>query len=163
MGRAKRLDGGTGGRGLAIEFVRTRKVVRLLGWTAEVVIEPVEVPLDELCRQLGIGPRDIGAPVRYMLFAGSAERPLGGLRDLVGTYDDEDSAWAAFRNRRQADAGGAGWAELATMDLAGHVEQLAWFGSHRVAEPVGAEVTQLPRRAGAGGEHPAYLRAVTPS
>lgn len=165
MGRAKRLGGGTGGRGLAIEFVRTRRVVRLLGWTPESVIEPVEIPLDVLCSELGIGPRDIAAPVRYLVFAGDHDRPLGGLRDLTGTFDDEDAAWAAFRARRQANASGEGWAELATMDLTGHVEQLAWFGlSPSVVGPAPpAGVTELPRRARAGGDHPAYLRAVRPS
>ncbi len=168
MGRAKRLGGGTGGSGLAIEFVRTRKVVRLLGWTPDVVIDPLEIPLDVLCRELGIAPRDVGAPVRFLVFAGSHHRPLGGLRDLVGTFDDEASAWAAFRDRRQSQESGEGWAELATIDLSGHVEQLAWFGLHPTSNPATpAPVSGLPRRADTrplrGHEHPAYLRAVTPS
>jgi hypothetical protein len=147
---------------LAIEFVRTRRVVRLLGWTPEVVIEPVEVPIDVLCRELGIGPRDVGAPVRFLLFAGPHQRPLGGLHDLVATFDDVEAAWAAFRDRRQAHASGEGWAELATIDIAGHVEQLAWYGLHRAADPAeSAPVSELPRRERAA--HPAYLRAVTPS
>ncbi len=84
MGRAKRLGAGTPNAGLAIEYVRSRKVVRLLGWRHGDPIEPVEIPVAELCPRLGIDPRDIGKPNSYLLFAGSHHRPAGGLRDLVG-------------------------------------------------------------------------------
>ena len=174
MGRSKRLEGGTGGTGLAIEYVRKRRVVRLLGWTGNTPIAPVEIPVDQLCSGLGISPHDLGAPHHYMLFAGSHRRPAGGLRDLVGTFDGEDQAWAAFRELRLAHPSSQGWAELATIDWTGHIQQLAWFGLHQAGVDEDAPAVQgrpparrpLIRRRPRPGETreaSGYLRAVTPS
>ncbi len=173
MGRSKRLGSGTRSTGLAIEYVRTRKVVRLLGWMDDAPIVPVEIPLDQLCDSLGISPRDLGAPRQFLLFAGPHGRPAGGLRDLVGTFDVEENAWAAFRELRQAHPATQGWAELATIDAMGHVTQMAWFGLHPASAP--GEGTppagDLPLRARIRSLHrpvpktgsASYLRAVTPS
>ncbi len=175
MGRAKRVVAGTRSTGLAIEYVRTRKLVRILGWLAEEPITPVEIPLDELSRRLGIDPRDFGAPQRYLLFAGSHRQPAGGLRDLVGTFDSEDKAWAAFRSLRQAHPSAQGWAELATIDGTGQVNQLAWFGLHQAEDP--SDDTPVAPPGGLGDRKGSlrrilpsssataapYLRAVTPS
>ena len=157
MGKAKRLGVGTRDSGLAIEYIRTRKVVRLLGWSRREPIEPVEIPLGQLCRQLGIDPNDVGAPRHYLLFAGSHRRPGGGLRDLVGTYHSEEKAWDAFRGLRQGHPSVGGWAQLASIDGLGQLNHLAWFGLH--AAP---EAPRAARRHG-GGDETAYLRAVTPS
>ena len=174
MGRSKRLEGGTRTTGLAVEYVRTRKVLRLVGWMAETPIPPVEIPVDQLCPSLGISPHELGAPHHYMLFAGSHHRPAGGLRDLVGTFDNEDDAWAAFRELRLAHPSTQGWAELATIDWTGHIQQLAWFGLHQAGSDDEAPVEKSPpvprrplirRRARTEGTREAmgYLRAVTPS
>lgn len=179
MGRAKRLGAGTRNAGLAIEYVRTRKVVRLLGWLYNEPIEPVEIPVAELSQRLGIDPRDIGAPLHYLLFAGSHRRPAGGLRDLVGTFDSEEKAFAAFQELRAAHPSSQGWAELAAIDGMGQVNQLAWFGLHPAeepgagtapaaqhpfyGEPVGDRGNPLRRLLASGGDVPTYLRAVMPS
>jgi hypothetical protein len=166
MGRAKRVGAGTRNGGLAIEYVRTRKVIRLLGWLYNEPIEPVEIPLAELSQRLGIDPRDIGAPTHYLLFAGSHRQPAGGLRDLVGTFDSEEKAWAAFRELRAAHPAVQGWAELAAIDGLGQVNQLAWFGLHPAIDPTdGTQVKSSGpvRRLFASAPRPGYLRAVTPS
>jgi len=172
MGRAKRLGAGTRDAGLAIEYVRTRKVVRLLGWLHDESIEAVEIPVERLCEGLGIDPCDMGAPQRYLLFAGSHRRPAGGLRDLVGTFDSEDAAWAAFREMRQGHPSAQGWAELAGIDAMGQLNQVAWFGLHPASDPDDdAAVAHSRPRDGrstlhrhiAAGEPQSYLRAVTPS
>lgn len=174
MGRASRLGGGTRSSGLAIEYVRTRKVVRLLGWRADAPIEPVEFPVEELRDTLGITALDLGAAQQFLLFAGSHSRPAGGLRDLVGTFGSEEPAWAAFRERRQAHPSTQGWAELAVIDGLGHVTQMAWFGLHRALGPcegtpaarddlAGRSRTRALRRPVAKTGAPAYLRAITPS
>jgi hypothetical protein len=161
MGRAKRIGGGTPETGLAIEYVRKRKVVRLVGRLSGTPIEAVEIPVVELCGGLGISPADLRASQTFLLFAGSHRRPAGGLRDLVGTYEVEEHAWAAFRALRQAHPASQGWAELASVDAAGHVNQLAWFGLHP-AESVEDEPSRSsPARR--RQESSAYLRAVTPS
>lgn len=171
MGRSKRLEGGTRSTGLAIEYVRTRKVVRLVGWMAEAPIPPLEIPINQLCPGLGISPHDLGAPHHFMLFSGSHRRPAGGLRDLVGTFDDEEEAWTAFRELRLAHPSSQGWAELATVDSSGHVHQLAWFGLHQAGSDDGELAAQSPpsvrrpllRRRTLTEEASAYLRAVRPS
>lgn len=167
MGRAKRLSGGTRSTGLAIEYVRTRRVVRLLGWSAEASIQPVEIPVEQLCGDLGIDPSELGAPRHFLLFAGAHHRTAGGLRDLVGTFNDEVAAWAAFQGLRQAHPSREGWAELATIDARGHLTQLAWFGLHQ-ATPTGDTAPSfrtlaLTTRSAPATDQSAYLRAVTPS
>ncbi|MDQ3640697.1 MAG: hypothetical protein M3450_04310 [Actinomycetota bacterium] len=173
MGRARRLGGGTRGTGLAIEYVRKRKIVRLLGWLDDEAIAPVEIPVAELCTTLGIDPRDLGVPRQYLLFAGSYSRPAGGLRDLAGTFDVEERAWEAFRELRQAHPATQSWAELATIDGLGHVTQMAWFGLHPASEPGERPPSagDVPVRSRIRGLHrpvrktgsTSYLRAVTPS
>ncbi|MGI8984791.1 MAG: hypothetical protein ACR2HM_09720 [Acidimicrobiales bacterium] len=162
MGRAKRLGTATRRNGLAIEYVRTRRVVRLLGWLYGDAIEPVEIPVDELCSRLGIDPREVGTPHNFLLFAGSHRHPAGGLRDLVGTYDSEEEAWDAFRRLRQGHPSAQGWGELAAIDGSGQVNQLAWFGLHPATDEAPA-ARRHPLRRLATGEPPAHLRAVTPS
>lgn len=162
MGRAKRLGAATRRNGLAIEYVRTRRVVRLLGWLYGDAIEPVEIPVAELCSRLGIDPRDVGTPHNFLLFAGSHRHPAGGLRDLVATFDSAEEAWDAFRRLREAHPSAQGWGELAAIDGAGQVDQLAWFGLRPVTEgSLGAR--RHPLHGLVTGERPDHLRAVTPS
>ncbi len=173
MGRAKRLGSGTRRAGLAMEYVRSRKVVRLLGWLYDEPMEPVEIPVGDLCRRLGIDPQDLGVPHRYLLFAGSHHRVGGGLRDLVGTFDSEDRAWEAFRELRQAHPATHAWAELATIDALGHVTQMAWFGLHPASQPGEGPPAagDVPARSRIRALHrpvrktgsASYLRAITPS
>lgn len=179
MGRAKRLGSGTRSAGLAIEYVRTRKVVRLLGWLYGEPIEPVEIPVGELWRRLGIDPQEFGAPRHYLLFAGSHRTTGGGLRDLIGTFDSEERAWDAFRELRQTHPSTQGWAELATIDGFGQVSQIAWFGLHPArgadtgrpsagSPAAGDRKRALRKLLGQGegvgaGAGTGYLRAVTPS
>jgi hypothetical protein len=174
MGRAKRLEAGSHDAGLAIEYVRSRKIVRLLGWSYGERMAPVEIPVGQLCQRLGIDLRDLGAPSRYLLFAGSHRRPAGGLRDLVGTFESEASAWEAFRALHRDHPSTQGWAELAALDGLGQVNQLAWFGLHPAADPC-AEPPTTSTTAGSDGARPrprlltsppgpaSYLQAVTPS
>lgn len=159
MGRAKRLGSGTSSAGLAIEYVRTRRVVRLLGWLHGEAIAPVEIPVDELCRRLGIGPDDLGVPRQYLLFAGSHRRAGGGLRDLAGTFASEEDAWEAFRLLRQTHPSTQGWAELAVIDAAGRVSQLAWFGLHPARD---ASTDAPPDERPAGDRRASLRRLLTP-
>jgi len=128
MGQPKRLGSGTSRAGLAIEYVRTRKVVRLRGWQDGEAIDPVEIPVGDLCRHLGIAPKELGAPTRYLLFSGQQGVPGGGTGDLTGTFASEDAAWSAFRALRQTHPSAGAWAELASIDGSGHVGRIAWFG-----------------------------------
>ena len=173
MGRAKRLGAATSTGGLAIEYVRTRKVVRLLGWLNGESIQPVEIPVGELCDRLGIDPRELVAPQRYLLFAGSHRRPQGGRRDLLATFASEEKAWAAFGELRRSHPADQRWAELAVIDGSGQITQLAWFGVHHGRDsaeeaPTGSDdpgTSRIPQRRHltVADQAPTYLRAVTPS
>jgi hypothetical protein len=173
VGTAKRLGGPRGGVGLALEYVRTRRIVRLLGWCYDEPLEPVEIPVDRLCQELGIDPSELGAPRRYLLFAGSSTRPGGGLRDLVGTFGSELEAREAFRGLRQQDASPSAWGELAVIDGCGQISQLAWFGprpeergqaGHPAAFAQPSERRRgLRRLLSPSSDEEPYLRAVTPS
>ena len=164
MGRAKRVATGTRHSGMAIEYIRARKLVRLVGWAEDAPLEPVEIPVDELCDRLGIDPSDITGPRQYLLFAGSHANPGGGLRDLVGTFESEEKAWEAFRALRQGHPSVQGWAQLAVVDGAGRINQLAWFGLHTASPtPPAGERRRALRRRIAAVEPVSYLRVVTPS
>lgn len=162
---------GTADAGMAIEYVRGRKLLRVRGWAYGEPIDSLEVPVVELCARLGIDAVDLIAPHQYLLFAGSRHRPRGGLRDLVGSYESEDAAWGAFRRLRQGHPSGEGWGELAAMDGFGQVRQLAWFGLREAGErpgegPPSDGSADRPLRTDSRGNGPApvaYLRAVTPS
>jgi hypothetical protein len=173
MARAKRWEAGTRNAGLAIEYLRTRKVVRLLGWVRDEVIDPVEIPVDEFCARLGMDPRCLGAPLLFLLFAGSEPRPRGGLQDLAGTFECPDKAWAAFRELRHSHASLPGWAQLATIDGTGRVRQLAWYGlgpdgdgdeqgGCAPAKESGRPLRRILPTSDATSQR-RYLRAVTPS
>jgi hypothetical protein len=178
VGTAKRVGAPAGGAGLALEYVRSRRIVRLLGWCYDEALDPVEIPVDRLCQELGIDPSELGTPRRYLLFGGSGATPGGGLRDLVATFDSELEAREAFRQLRQQHPATSAWAELAAIDSCGQLHQLAWFGPRpnendttaRRAAPAAVAPLAERRRglrrflsSSAGDDGEPYLRAVTPS
>jgi len=153
MGRPRRTSTTTAGSGLAVEYVRSRRLLRLLGSCRGEQLPPVEIPIDRLCQELGIDPRQLGAPELYLLFAGVRDGAGGGLRDLVGTFTTEDDGRLAFSRLRVQHPAVRGWAELAAIDGFGRIRQICWYGSRDdrpvVTDPgAGHEVVPLgtPRR-----------------
>jgi len=103
-------------------------VLRLLGHVRGEELAPVEIPVDRLCENLSIDPRDLGSPETYLLFAGVHGVHGGGLRDLVGTFATEQEGREAFARLRVQHPSVQGWAELAAIDGFGRVRQVCWFG-----------------------------------
>lgn len=128
MGRPRRVSTTTAGSELALEYVKSRRVVRLLGSCRGEQLPPVEIPVDRLCEALGIEPRQLGSPENYLLFAGVQGGAAGGLRDLVGTFATEEDGRQAFSRLRVQHPALRGWAELAAIDGFGRVRQICWFG-----------------------------------
>ncbi len=128
MGRARRISTTGAGSGLAVEYVKSRRVLRLLGRLRGEELPPLEIPVDQLCDHLCIEPRQLGWPETYLLFAGVHGAPGGGLRDLVGTFPSEEEGRLAFSRVRQQHPSMRGWAELAAVDGFGRVRQVCWFG-----------------------------------
>ncbi|MDP8936710.1 MAG: hypothetical protein M3O23_03090 [Actinomycetota bacterium] len=165
MGRPRRLSTTTDDSELAVEYVKSRRAVRLLGSHRGEKLPPVEIPVDRLCQTLGIEPRQLGSPETYVLFAGVQGGAAGGLRDLVGTFANEDDGRQAFSRLRVQHPALRGWAELAAIDGFGRVRQICWFGlgsDRPVALDASGEVVPLGnprrrrrRRAGTAAERPA--------
>ncbi len=123
-----------GGRGsMVVEYLRTRRVVRLVNRTAPVP-EVVEMPVSAFLDRLGVDLTDPVPTRHYLLFAGGEAGPSGGLRDLVGLYDSEEAAREAFRFIRLTPAYRRGWGELVALRPGRGFEPLCWFGRAR-SEP----------------------------
>ena len=129
MGRPRKVSTTSPTSGLGVEYVKSRRVVRLLGHCRGEALDPVEIPVDRLCDELSIEPRDLGSPETYLLFAGEPGAAGGGLRDLVGTFPTEELARRAFAGLRVQHPASGGWAELAAIDGFGRIRQLCWFGT----------------------------------
>lgn len=129
MGRPKRVSWTTTASELGVEYVRSRRVLRLFGSWRGNQLPPVEIPVDRLCEKLSIEPRELGSPEVYLLFAGGHDRVGGGLGDLVGTFATEDDGLQAFRRLQVHHPAFGGWAELAGVNGFGRVRQVCWFGS----------------------------------
>jgi hypothetical protein len=74
-------------------------------------------------------PGDHGDMTRtLLLFSGAHDQPRGGAGDLVGWFDGEDEALAAFRELRLRRSDKEGWAELVALDDGPRPSLRAWFG-----------------------------------
>ena len=80
---------------------------------------------------------DLAAPTRLLLFAGLHGLSRGGGGDLVGWFESEDDARAAFRELRTTRSDEDGWAELVALAAGGRTVTLAWFGGRRSHHPAG--------------------------
>ncbi len=112
---------------MVIEYLRSRRVLRMVtrgGRTPEVV----ELPLPAFLEGLGLQAPDLAPTRHYLLFAGVAGAAAGGLRDLLGLYDEEDVARDAFRAVRLSPAYRRGWAELVALRPGRGTEAVCWFG-----------------------------------
>lgn len=75
---------------------------------------------------------------RYLLFAGTQQRPNGGLGDLVETFTSEEAARNAFLEIRLRTSAPTSWAQLAVLDESQRLQPVCWFG-------IGAEPDRQPR------------------
>jgi len=109
-----------------VEYIKSRRVLRFRpGQDAN----PVEVPVEDFCRSLGIDVDELVPPRRYMLFAGVDAHAGSGARHVVATFTSEDAARDAFRTLRLAHGEPDDWAEVASVEAAGGLRQLCWFGT----------------------------------
>ena len=131
MGKPMAITSGDGPVGVRVEYVKRRRVLRLVGWheDGETVARTLSVP--EFCEELGIEAEELAAPRRYLVFAGSHRAPVGGAGDLVAAFDSEQEARKAFSALRLSRPGHDEWAEMVALDGRGQVHQLLWFGAGR--------------------------------
>ena len=77
MGKPRSIETGDDAAGARVEYIRSRRVIRLGGWHSggrEVV--PVEVPAGRFLGDLGIDPGELGAAPLYLLVAGLRDRQI---------------------------------------------------------------------------------------
>lgn len=74
---------------------------------------------------------------RYLLFAGDAQPPRGGMGDLVATFTSEEKARNAFRQLRTQRPSRGSWAQLGVVDADGTLKPVSWFG-------IGASLDRIP-------------------
>jgi len=115
--------------GILVEYVRTRRVLRLGGWHGGGrAIEAVEVPASTLLTELGIEPDELGASPVYLVEAHVAERPGGALRHVLAAFPTELEARQAFRRLRIDGGAPDEWGQIVTLDARCRVARLCWFG-----------------------------------
>jgi hypothetical protein len=125
MGKPKNIvAAGPSGR-VRIEYIEGRRVLRVSAGEGD---GPVEVPLARLVDVLGIDRGDFAPPPRLLLFAGRHDLPRGGAGDLVGCYECEAEARAAFRDVRATRSDQEGWAQLVALHGSRRPTVVAWFG-----------------------------------
>ena len=80
---------------------------------------------------------------RYLLVAGTAD-VHGRRSDLVGAYDDEEAARAAFIALRLERQRREDWAQLASVPAEGRARMLCWFGENPDDRPDGPAAPPAP-------------------
>jgi hypothetical protein len=146
LGRVSAVAAAAGPRLHGLGWSRSRRALRVAIATGrgDEVVE-VDVPVGDVAASLAAAGGDPLIP-RYLLFAGRDDRPAGGVRDLVGTYREEDAAKAAFRRERRRQVDDGAWAELVAVDAMGRCRPVCWFGREwRLRRDVAAaDVRPLP-------------------
>ena len=67
MGKSKSITFGNESSGIGVEFVKSRRVIRVHGWFDHYCgIEEHEITLVDFCRKLGIGKRELLRVVREL-------------------------------------------------------------------------------------------------
>ena len=127
MSRPAQLTMGTGDAQVGLEYVKSRRVLRVRG-RRDAGGAAMELPLQVVFDELGIDATDVAPACQYLLFAGVNGRVRGGSADVVRVLDSEEAARTAFRALR-LQCGEDGWGELAALDTAGRMRRLCWFGT----------------------------------
>ena len=127
--RSRAIEAGDGTAGVRLEYVRSRRVLRLGGWhSGGSQIGPVELPVARLLPRLGIAPDELGAPAVYLLLAGVRESRGRRVRRVTTAFPSELEARQAFRRLRTGEPLAAEWAELFALDISCQLRPLGWFG-----------------------------------
>lgn len=127
--RSRAIEAGDGTAGARLEYIRSRRALRLGGWhSGGTEIPPVELPAATLLPRLGIAPDELGAAALYLLLAGGRHGVAPGPRRTTTGFASEVEARDAFRRLRTDDSVPAVWAELFALDITGGLKLLCWFG-----------------------------------
>ena len=153
MTRARSIETGDATAGARVEYVKTRRVVRLGGWhETGREIRPLEVPASRFLDDLGIAPEELGAVPAFLVFAVVQERPSGMMRQLVAAFPSELPARQLFLRLRSEHQLPGEWAQVMVLDARCRLEPICWFGAPALLNvgvaplPEAAETPARPRR-----------------
>ncbi len=111
MARARSIQSGDETAGVRVQYVKTRRMVRLGGWhDGDRDIRPVEVPASRFLDELGIAPEELGAAPIYLVLGFVQDRRTRVLRHLAGAFPSELQARQAFMHLRAQHQGADEWA-----------------------------------------------------
>lgn len=130
MPRPRGIIAGGDFAGVRVEYVKSRRKLRLSGWHGDDAIDPLELTLEEFCSRLNIKVDDMVSSTQCLILAGSS-----GSRDLAVTFSSEAEARQEFSEIRLGRTPGASyaWGELLSLLPTGKLKQMCWFGLDRPA------------------------------
>ncbi len=129
MARARSIQTGDDTAGVRIEYVRTRRVVRLGGWHArDREIRPIEVPASRFLDELGIAPEELGAAPAYLVLASVHDRRTRTIRQLAAAFPSELQAREVFLRLRAEHQDAEEWAQVVALDARCKMVPVSWFG-----------------------------------
>jgi hypothetical protein len=127
MGRSPSITIGDATEGLRVEHVKSRRLVRLVRWSAgRAQDETVGLEVSDFCARLGI-TTDVMSPVRRYLLVGDPARP--GVGHVVALFATEDDVRAAFVGFRRSERSPGAWAEATEITGGSAMRRICWFGS----------------------------------
>ena len=136
--RSRSIEAGDTTAGARLEYVPSRRVLRLGGWhSGGSEIEAVELPASTLLPELGIAPDELGAAPVYLLLAGIRDSRTSGIGRATLAFSSEPEARQAFRRLRAGEPLPTEWAELFALDIACRLRRLCWFGEPADVRPGG--------------------------
>jgi hypothetical protein len=154
MARPRSIQSGDETAGVRIEYVRTRRIVRLGGWhNRDRDILAIEVPASRFLDELGIAPEELGAAPTYLVLASVRDRSTEVVRHMTAAYPSELQARQVFLHLRAHHQDPDEWAQVVALDARCRMVPVCWFGKPGELSAGRIEVTAPidveERRAGA--------------
>lgn len=130
MGKARSIQTGDETAGARVEYVKSRRVIRVSGWhQGDQEISPVELSTSKFLSDLGIGTDEVGADPVYLLLAGLQDHQRGPIRHVTAAFPSELEARHVFRRLRTEHQLPDEWAQVVTLDARCRLVPLCWFGT----------------------------------
>lgn len=142
MTRARSIEAGDATAGVRVEYVKTRRVVRLGGWHGGGrEMRPLEVPASRFLDELGIEPEELNAAPAFLVLAAVQDYPGRGFRHLAAAFPSEITARELFLRLRADHQRPGEWAQVVALDARCRLVPVCWFGTPGVLNSDGALAT----------------------
>jgi hypothetical protein len=130
MARARSIETGDETAGVRVEYIKTRRMVRLGGWhSKDRDIRSVEVPASRFLEDLGIAPEELGAIPTYLVLALVQDSRTRAARHFAAAFPSELEARHVFLRLRAEHQQPDEWAQVVALDARCRMTALCWFGT----------------------------------